>query len=115
MLLLYISYLNGVLYLSVCKLPGSVPQRQGYLSSHFATHTNTDTLYRQAPVTWHIYVSDSKGTGLTSSLRVSSTVGYGGEGRAPLCSRDVVISPPTEDMHYLSSFLFTVPLIAIAN
>ena len=69
-------------------------------------HTNTDTLHRQAPVTWHDYVSDSKGTGLTSLLRVSCTVGNGGEGggNAPLCSRDVVISPPSEDMHYLVLF-----------
>jgi len=66
-------------------------------------HTQTQTLYtdRQAPVTWHYYVSDSKGTGLTSLRRVSCTVGNGGEGSVPLCSRDVGISPPSEDMHYL--------------
>jgi hypothetical protein len=69
-----------------------------------STHTNTDTLFRQAAVTWHYYVSDSKGTGLTSLRRVSCTVGNGGEGSVPLCSRDVGISPPSEDMHYLVLF-----------
>jgi hypothetical protein len=81
------------------------PQRQVYFILSLR-HTQTQTLYSQAPVTWHYYVSDSKGTGLTSLLRVSCTVGNGGEWSAPLCSRDVGISPPSEDMHYLVLFHF---------